>query len=65
MTSINVVLILVALVLGVLNALLSGRAARAIAGGFARIARRREESLAALSGPLSCPPSSHRLQHSH
>jgi hypothetical protein len=53
MTTMNLALIVIAIVLGVLNALLSGRAAYAIAGAFARRARHADELP---------PPSSHRLQ---
>ena len=58
MTTINLALILVAVVLGVLNALMSGRTAHVIAGGFARVAHRRALRLA----DEIAPPSSHRLQ---
>jgi hypothetical protein len=53
MTTMNLALILIAIVFGVLNALLSGRLAYVIAGAFARRAQRHEELP---------PPSSQRLQ---
>ena len=57
MSTMNIALIVIAITLGVLNALASGRAAYVIAGMFARAARLRRIELP--------PPSSHRLQHSH
>jgi hypothetical protein len=55
MSTMNIALIVIAITLGALNMLASGRAAYVIAGVFARLQRPSREELP--------PPSSHRLQH--